>query len=200
MADEETNVEEPQQEKPETVEEQSVETETEATPEPAPETREEAVEEARSEEPVVEEKAEEKQPARPAPPLSEDTLFVWGTGRRKASVARVRIRPGDGKFLVNDREIADYFFSLKHQQKAVSPLETVNMNGSFDVWVNVRGGGKTGQADAVSLGLARAIAKHVPDVEHSLRDKGLLTRDSRVAERKKPGQPGARKRFQFSKR
>lgn len=184
-------------------EEATVEKTTEEQPAATEETAEQQVEESaepKSEEVVSEEVVDEKKASRPAPPLEEGTLFIWGTGRRKASVARVRIRPGEGNFQINKRELENYFYSLKHQQKAVAPLETAGMMGSYDVSVNVQGGGKTGQAEAVSLGLARAISKHVPDVEHALRDKGLLTRDSRAKERKKPGQPGARKRFQFSKR
>lgn len=139
-------------------------------------------------------------PSRQAPPLPEGKHYIWGTGRRKAAVARVRIRPGSGKFLVNKREKDEFFTRIKDQMDVLAPLATIGMLTSFDVWVNVNGGGMTGQAGAVSLGLARAIAKHMPEVEHDLREKGLLTRDARMTERKKPGQPGARKRFQFSKR
>ena len=129
-----------------------------------------------------------------------DKHYWWGTGRRKTAVARVRIRPGTGKFLVNKREISAYFAEEKDRQAVVSPLETTNMIGAWDVWVNVSGGGGTGQAGAVLLGLSRAVARAVPEAESALRDRGLLTRDARMVERKKYGQPGARKRFQFSKR
>jgi len=135
-----------------------------------------------------------------APALPEGQHYIWGTGRRKSSVARVRIRPGSGKILINKREVEDYFRAEKDQRSAIAPLETARMRKSWDVWANVNGGGITGQADAVKLGLARAISKVVPDVEHDFRNKGYLTRDARMKERKKPGQPGARKRFQFSKR
>jgi small subunit ribosomal protein S9 len=139
-------------------------------------------------------------PTRTAPPLPDGTMFLWGTGRRKKAVARVRIRPGAGGFIINRKSVQEYFPHLQDQEAVVSPLKTLGMLNSYDIWVNVHGGGWTGQAGAVTLGLARALAKHMPDVESDLRDKGLLTRDARMKERKKPGQPGARKRFQFSKR
>jgi small subunit ribosomal protein S9 len=139
-------------------------------------------------------------PSRTAPPLPAGTDYIWGTGRRKSAIARVRIRPGKGEYVINKRP-ADEYFKHEHERNAIlEPLQAVRMTGSYDVFVNVKGGGPTGQAGAVSLGLARAISEHVPDCEHDLRDKGLLTRDSRMKERKKPGQPGARKHFQFSKR
>ena len=139
-------------------------------------------------------------PSRTVPPLPADAHYIWGTGRRKAAVARVRIRPGSGNFLVNKRKMDEYFPRLCDQESVLAPLHILGMLVSYDVWVNVNGGGATGQAGAVTLGLARALAKHIPEVEHDLRGKGLLTRDARMKERKKPGQPGARKRFQFSKR
>ncbi|MBN1555791.1 MAG: 30S ribosomal protein S9 [Phycisphaerae bacterium] len=144
--------------------------------------------------------AEEPKPSRTAPPLPEGVRFIWGTGRRKSAIARVRIRPGEGKILINKREYTDYFPHLKDQEVVLSPLEALGMLRSYDIWVNLKGGGWTGQSGAVSLGLARALAKHMPEIERDLRHKGLLTRDAREKERKKPGQPGARKRFQFSKR
>lgn len=145
--------------------------------------------------------AVEAQPtSRTAPALPEGTHYIWGTGRRKSAVARVRIRPGSGKFMVNKRDKDEYFTRSRDQQEVISPLKATGMLTSYDVYVNVGGGGATGQAGAVSLGLARAMAKHMPEVDHNLREKGLLTRDARMKERKKPGQPGARKRFQFSKR
>jgi small subunit ribosomal protein S9 len=137
---------------------------------------------------------------RSAPPLPEGKHYVWGTGRRKASVARVRIRPGSGTILVNNRPLEEYFNHIAHRNAAVSPLTTVGLTTAYDVWVNVNGGGMMGQSEAVMLGLARAISKHLPEVDRELRNKGLMTRDARAKERKKPGQPGARKRFQFSKR
>ena len=135
-----------------------------------------------------------------APPLPEGVHYVWGTGRRKKAVARVRIRPGTGKFLVNKREISEYFSEDRDRETVVSPLMAVEMLRAWDIWVNVGGGGFAGQAGAVTLGLARALAKAVPQREGKLREKGLLTRDARMSERKKYGQKGARKRFQFSKR
>ena len=126
--------------------------------------------------------------------------FIWGTGRRKTAVARVRIREGTGKFLVNDLE-ADKYFPLEIQQVDVrAPLMTTEMAGRIDVFVNVRGSGKHSQAGAVVLGLARALKELRPDLETSLRDNGFLTRDARMVERKKYGHKKARKSFQFSKR
>ena len=135
-----------------------------------------------------------------APPLPEGVHYIWGTGRRKKAVARVRIRPGAGKITINKREMKDFFVAEKDRLSVVAPLKALQMRASWDIWANVGGGGSTGQADAVKLGLARALAKVLPEQEPALRSKGLLTRDPRMSERKKPGQPGARKRFQFSKR
>ena len=149
----------------------------------------------------------------PAPPASSESAgpssllpgigpkeYVWGTGRRKTAVARVRIRPGSGKFLINKREVEDYFKSDRDRQVARSPLETAGLVTTFDVWANVSGGGPTGQADAVKLGLARALAKAVPEITVTLREKGLLTRDARIKERKKYGRRGARRGMQWAKR
>ncbi len=126
--------------------------------------------------------------------------YYWGTGRRKAAVARVRIRPGDGKFLINKREVNTFFKLDKDRQAVLTPLEVTETTKSMDVFVNVGGGGISGQAGAVVLGLARALAKANPDHEPKLRDQNLLSRDPRRVERKKYGQRGARRRFQFSKR
>ncbi len=156
--------------------------------------------ESKDEAPKPKEEEPKATPSRTAPPLPADAHYIWGTGRRKAAVARVRIRPGSGNFLVNKRKMDEYFPRLCDQESVLAPLQILGMLVSYDVWVNVNGGGATGQAGAVTLGLARALAKHIPEVEHDLRGKGLLTRDARMKERKKPGQPGARKRFQFSKR
>ena len=134
------------------------------------------------------------------PTLGEGVHYIFGTGRRKKAVARVRIRPGTGKILVNKREFETFFVHEKDRTSAISPLKTTGMTNSLDVWVNVCGGGSTGQADAVKLGLARAIAKAIPDAEQTLRSSNLMTRDARIKERKKYGQRGARRRFQFSKR
>lgn len=126
--------------------------------------------------------------------------YYWGTGRRKTSVARVRIRPGKGEFVVNKRPVNEYFSFERDRNDAAAPLKATNTGGSVDVFVNVRGGGTTGQAGAILLGLSRALC--VMDQTHldKLRDGNYLTRDSRKVERKKYGRSGARKRFQFSKR
>ena len=135
-----------------------------------------------------------------APPLPEGVHYIWGLGRRKKSVARVRIRPGTGKFLVNKREMEVYFTADRDREAVIEPLATVHMTKAWDIWVNVNGGGFVGQAGAITLGLSRALIKAVPDTELALRGKNLLTRDARMKERKKYGQKGARKKFQFSKR
>lgn len=153
------------------------------------------VADAPAEVPVV-----EAAPSRSAPAVPEGQHYFWGTGRRKASVARVRIRPGTGKVLINKKESDVYFVHERDREAIVSPLTVINMLKSWDVWVNVGGGGITGQAGAVTLGLARALIKAVPDQESILRDHNMLTRDARMKERKKYGQKGARKKFQFSKR
>ncbi len=126
--------------------------------------------------------------------------WFWGLGRRKRSVARVRLKPGDGKFIINKREINDYFPSERDRQLVVSALEATETTKRVDVYVNVCGGGTTGQAGAILLGVGRALMTANPDYMQLLRDGGYMTRDSRKVERKKPGQPKARKRFQFSKR
>ena len=135
-----------------------------------------------------------------APASGALKTYIWGTGRRKKAIARVRIRSGSGKVLINKRPVEEYFKADRDRQAAVSPLDTVQMTSNYDVWANVNGGGPTGQADAVMLGLARALMKAAPETTEALREKGLLTRDARMKERKKYGQKGARKRFQFSKR
>ena len=126
--------------------------------------------------------------------------YIWGTGRRKSAVARVRIRPGDGKIIINKRELKEYFRLDKDCASVRKPLEITDTTKTMDVFVNVGGGGTTGQAGAVLLGVARALLKANPDHGPKLKEQNLLSRDSRRVERKKPGQPGARKRFQFSKR
>lgn len=125
---------------------------------------------------------------------------IQTVGRRKTSVARVVLRPGSGEWSVNGRPLAEYFPRLYHQARAEEPLETAEADGTYDVQVRVRGGGLTGQADAIRLGLARALVEHDEELRATFRSKGLLTRDDRKVERKKPGQPKARKKFQFSKR
>jgi small subunit ribosomal protein S9 len=121
-------------------------------------------------------------------------------GRRKTSVARVLLRPGKGEWTINGRPMAEYFPRKTHQMRVVEPLQVTDLGGRFDVLVRVDGGGLTGQADAIRMGLARALAAYDADQRPNLRSKGLLTRDPRKVERKKPGRPKARKRFQFSKR
>ena len=125
---------------------------------------------------------------------------IAATGRRKAAVARVRMLPGNGQFIVNNRSFEDYFKTAILQSHAIRPLEVANAVKSFDIKVRATGGGPSGQAGAVRLGLARALVEWNPELRPVLKAEKLLTRDSRMRERKKPGQPGARKRFQFSKR
>ncbi len=121
-------------------------------------------------------------------------------GRRKTSVARVLLRPGAGNWSINGRTLDDYFPRPAHRVRIEEPLQTSESEGSFDVQVRVRGGGLTGQADAIRMGLARALVVQDEDKRVALRESGMLTRDARKVERKKPGRPKARKRFQFSKR
>ena len=126
--------------------------------------------------------------------------YIWGTGRRKSAVARVRVRPGDGKFLINKREVDDYFTEDKDRRLVRAVLEAVGPLGKVEILANVFGGGHTGQAGAVALGIGRALKVTDSSNEHALRQGGFLTRDPRMKERKKYGQRGARRRFQFSKR
>lgn len=124
-----------------------------------------------------------------------------GTGRRKTSVARVRLIPGSGQFIVNKRPIDEYFFDRKSLSMiAKQPLELTKTVRNYDVYVNVSGGGNTGQAGAILHGIARALLKADESLRPSLKKAGFLTRDSRMRERQKFGQKGARARFQFSKR
>ena len=136
--------------------------------------------------------------AKPATP--DKGGFIWGTGRRKSSVARVRVKPGTGTLLINNRKVTEYFSQDKDRNAVLAPLKSADMTASMDVFVNVSGGGTTGQAGATVLGIARALKNYDPTLQNVLRDGGYLTRDSRMVERKKPGKPGARKSFQFSKR
>jgi small subunit ribosomal protein S9 len=123
-----------------------------------------------------------------------------GTGRRKTSVARVRLAPGSGKITVNGRAFDSYFPLESLRMQAVQPLTVTDAAAKYDVRVNVRGGGPSGQAGAVRHGIARALLKVDANFRPALKSEGLLTRDPRMKERKKYGQPGARKRFQYSKR
>ena len=127
--------------------------------------------------------------------------YVYGTGRRKSSVARVRLIPGGtGNVTINNRTLDNYFGleTLKYSVK--QPLVATATEGKFDLDIKVQGGGVTGQAGAIRFGSARALLQVDPEFRATLKKAGFLTRDSRMKERKKPGQPGARKRFQFSKR
>ncbi len=121
-------------------------------------------------------------------------------GRRKTSVARVILRPGSGGWSINGRSLDEYFPRPAHRIRIEDPLRVAESEGTFDVQVRVRGGGLTGQADAIRMGLARALSIHDEEVRAPMREGGMLTRDARKVERKKPGRPKARKRFQFSKR
>ena len=123
-----------------------------------------------------------------------------GTGRRKSSVARVRIRSGSGKIVINERELDDYFRILQDRNAVVAPLDYCEVRDQIDVIVRVHGGGTTGQAGACMQGIARALLKHDSDLQEKLREKHFLTRDARMKERKKPGLHGARRGTQFSKR
>ena len=139
--------------------------------------------------------------ASPATPkAAPKSGFYWGTGRRKTSCARVRIKPGEGKLIINKKKMQEYFTQEQDRQAVMSPLAAVKGETQFDIYANVEGGGPTGQAGAVLLGIARALKNYDEGFLPALRDGGLLTRDGRMKERKKYGQMGARRRFQFSKR
>ena len=124
----------------------------------------------------------------------------YGTGRRKTSVARVWIRPGQGRILVNRRPFEDYFPRETLRMIIAQPLQLTNTFGQFDLLIRVGGGGPTGQAGAVRHGIARALVRFDDALRTTLKKAGLLTRDPRMRERKKYGQPGARQKFQYSKR
>jgi small subunit ribosomal protein S9 len=123
-----------------------------------------------------------------------------GTGRRKSAIARVWLRPGSGKIEINKRSLADYFPLREHQAVVHQPMQATETDGKFDVYVLAHGGGLSGQADALRLGIARALQNFNMELRPTLKKEGYLTRDPRIHERKKYGRPGARKRFQFSKR
>ena len=124
----------------------------------------------------------------------------YGTGRRKSSTARVYLRPGNGNIIVNRENIDTYFNRDSLKLVLRQPLEATETTSKFNILINVSGGGKAGQAGAIRLGIARALLEYDPNLRPELKKRGMLTRDSRRVERKKYGQPGARKRFQFSKR
>ena len=129
-----------------------------------------------------------------------ETVQYYGTGRRKTSVARVYLRPGSGEFKVNGRPFEQYFVTEEQRSSARQPLMSTESTSNFNVVANVSGGGVSGQADAVKLGIARALILFNAELRKKLKAEGMVTRDSRGKERKKYGQKGARKRFQYSKR
>ena len=124
----------------------------------------------------------------------------YATGRRKESVARVWLKTGSGKIVVNQKELLEYFGRPTLEMIIRQPFAVTDTEGQYDIKATVKGGGLSGQAGAMLLGISRALLKNNPELKKSLRDAGFLTRDPREKERKKYGQPGARKRFQFSKR
>ena len=125
---------------------------------------------------------------------------IIATGRRKTAIARIRMNQGTGKIVVNGRPFEEYFKTLQLQNQVLRPFEIAKLVNGFDVKVNASGGGLNGQAGAVKLAVARALTESDPELRAALKADGLLTRDPRMKERKKSGQPGARQRFQFSKR
>ncbi len=129
-----------------------------------------------------------------------DQDTIWATGRRKEAAAQVRIRPGNGNIKVNRVAFDKYFPTESIRGYVMQPLTVTGTNEHYDIQVTVKGGGTVGQAGAIRHGLARALCKNEPNYKGVLKESGMLTRDARVKERKKSGQPGARKRFQFSKR
>ena len=132
--------------------------------------------------------------------MATKELLVYATGRRKESIARVRMKPGAGEFTVNARTLDEYFGRETSKMVLKQPLEVVEQLGKVDIFVNVCGGGLSGQAGAIRHGISRALTKLNADFRPPLKKAGFLTRDARTVERKKYGRPGARKRFQFSKR
>ncbi len=199
---------------PEETKPESTEKKAEQAPAPAAEKAAEPekpapAEAAKSEAPKAE--APPVEPAKPEPVKPEPAkkpaarkapkkTYFWGTGRRKSSVARVRIRPGNGMFQINGRELRDYFTIERHRGEALAALAATNTERKVDVFVNVRGGGPTGQAGATIMGVARALLVMDESLAPALRSKGFLTRDARKVERKKYGRRKARRSFQYSKR
>jgi len=129
-----------------------------------------------------------------------EKIYYWGTGRRKESVARVRILPGTGKITVNERPFGEYFPRESHRLIIMQPLELVKLNDKIDVLAKCEGGGLSGQAGALRHGIARALVKMDANLKQVVKKSGFLTRDSRMRERKKYGRKRARRRFQFTKR
>lgn len=126
--------------------------------------------------------------------------YTWGTGRRKTAVARVRVSAGTGQWKVNDLKLEQYFVTPDQRARLSHPLKVTETEGKFDIHVSCLGGGKNAQADALVMGLARALTKINPEFDAALKAEGLMTRDARMKERKKYGLHGARKGVQFSKR
>src|SRR5437016_6036987 len=131
--------------------------------------------------------------------MAETKEFI-ATGRRKTAVARIRMTPGNGKIDINGKSFEDYFPTAPLQNTVLQPLQAVKLTNAYDIWVNTTGGGATGQAGAARLAISRALLQVDANLRSTLKADGLLRRDPRMKERKKSGQPGARKRFQFSKR
>ncbi|HEX3469613.1 MAG: 30S ribosomal protein S9 [Silvibacterium sp.] len=129
-----------------------------------------------------------------------DLVQYYGTGRRKSAIARVFLRPGSGNFKVNEKALEAYFVTEQQRVSAVRPLVLTELTATFDVVTTVKGGGVSAQADAVKMGISRALIEFNAELRKTLKTEGLLSRDARAKERKKYGQKGARKRFQFSKR
>ena len=129
-----------------------------------------------------------------------DKIQYYGTGKRKSATARVFLMPGSGQIVINQVDHQEYFKDKMQRNVVIQPLEVTGHQDKFDIYVNVKGGGFTGQAGAVRLGIARALLEFDSELRPTLRKAGFLTRDPRAKERKKYGQPGARKKYQFSKR
>ncbi len=132
--------------------------------------------------------------------MSKEVPVFVAVGRRKTSTARVRVKHGKGKILVNEKALEEYCYTEALAKTATAPIAVAGLEGSLDIFIRVNGGGSNSQAGAISHGIARAIEKYNPELRTALKKAGLLTRDGRAKERKKSGRPGARKRFQFSKR
>ncbi len=181
-------------------------TETDATTEESAAVADEAGDDAASEltlgsgEPASEEDAEVEKVAPVIRGRVDKFGVAMGTGRRKSSVARVRIKAGDGQLSINGRTLDDFFCVERDRRMVTAPLRSTEQEGKVDVWVRVNGGGTTGQTGAIILGIARALQVMDPDLHHTLASGGFLTRDGRMVERKKYGKKKARKSFQFSKR
>jgi len=129
-----------------------------------------------------------------------DKKGIWGTGRRKTATARVKLAKGSGQIKVNGKALEEYFPVSSMRSLINQPLQVTGLEGQLDLNINVRGGGLSGQSGAVRHGISRALCEYDADLRAVLKQSGMLTRDARKKERNKPGQPGARKRFQFSKR